>query len=469
VAIWGKKNKDKDPESREDRKKAGLIRGLWRKFRGIDWKNPVNRWKLLFVSLVGCIVVFGGGYGVLTMTNSPTFCASCHEMAPEYSTFTASAHNQISCVQCHIKPGFTNMITHKMKSVKEVYYHVTGVPEQIVQTQEEAVSNENCLQCHSKNRLVTASGDLKVNHKGHIEEDIPCITCHAGVVHAKMATRGINVEEVRGKWTVESAEKLMEKKYLRPNMGTCIDCHDQVNNGVKPWKEAAYNVPPNPEELEKQIEENKKEGATETTKETATEVTTEATHQAETTEAEALAAHEQKTQDIILQAVGKQQKDVKLSMRCETCHKKVKVPKSHKVEGWNGQHGGTALQELDKCVNCHQDSKWIREIPKEDIISLLKMKESKTKYTPNITIVKDQSRINKFCSACHSNRPSGHVDSDQWLTAHASKAKTDNQKSECFVCHDREKPKPGSTEVKAPTDVYCQYCHRTGFKSDKKK
>lgn len=145
------------------------------------------------------------------MTNSPTFCASCHEMAPEYSTFTASAHNQISCVQCHIKPGFTNMITHKMKSVKEVYYHVTGVPEQIVQTEEEAVSNENCLQCHSKNRLVTASGDLKVNHKGHIEKDIPCITCHAGVVHAKMATRGINVEEVRGEWTKESAEKLMEK------------------------------------------------------------------------------------------------------------------------------------------------------------------------------------------------------------------------------------------------------------------
>ena len=255
MAIWGKKYKDKDPESREDRKKAGLISGLWQKFRGIDWKNPVNRWKLLFVSLVGCIVVFGGGYGVLSLTNSPTFCSSCHEMAPEYSSYTASAHNQISCVQCHIKPGFTNMITHKMKSVKEVYYHVTGVPKQIVQTEEEAVSNENCLQCHSKNRLVTASGDLKVNHKGHIEEGIPCITCHAGVVHAKMASRGINVEEVRGKWTAKSAEKMMEEKYLRPNMGTCIDCHDQVNNGVKPWKEAAYSVPANPEEVAKKLEE----------------------------------------------------------------------------------------------------------------------------------------------------------------------------------------------------------------------
>ncbi|WHY66342.1 NapC/NirT family cytochrome c [Neobacillus sp. SuZ13] len=459
MAIWGKKNKDKDPESREDRKKAGLIRGLWQKFRGIDWKNPVNRWKLLFVSLVGCIVVFGGGYGVLTMTNSPTFCASCHEMAPEYSTFTASAHNQISCVQCHIKPGFTNMITHKMKSVKEVYYHVTGVPEQIVQTEEEAVSNENCLQCHSKNRLVTASGDLKVNHKGHIEKDIPCITCHAGVVHAKMATRGINVEEVRGEWTKESAEKLMEKKYLRPNMGTCIDCHDKVNNGEKPWKEAAYNVPPNPEELEKKLEEKSKEATA--------KVSTEATTEGENPEAVA-AEHDVKTQEIILQAIGKQKKDVKISMECKTCHKQTEIPKTHQTVNWSNNHGRTAVQLLDKCVNCHQDSKWVRAIPKEDIMSLLKMGNQKVKYTPNLTLVKDQARTNKFCSACHADRPSGHGESDQWLTAHADKAKTATQKSECMVCHDREKPKAGPTDAKAPTDVYCQYCHRTGFKSDGK-
>nr|WP_207627632.1 MULTISPECIES: NapC/NirT family cytochrome c [Bacillaceae] len=440
-----------------------MIRRLWQKFRAIDWKNPVNRWKLLFVSLVGCIVIFGGGYGVLSLTNSPSFCASCHEMAPEYSTYTASAHNNISCVQCHIKPGFVNMVTHKMKSMKEVYYHVTGVPEQIVQTEEEAVSNENCLQCHSKNRLVTASGDLKVNHKGHIEEGIPCISCHVGVVHAKIVTRGINTEDVRGHWTKENAEKLVEKKYLRPNMGSCIDCHDKVNNGEKPWEDVAYNVPPNPEEVEKKLEEK----AIETSGEVATEKTNEGVT-TEEKEAEALAAHDQKTQEIILQAIGKQQKDVKLSMACETCHKKIKVPKNHKVEGWAGNHGGDAIQQLDKCVNCHQDSKWVREIPKEDIMSLLKMGNQKEKYVPNMTLVKDQARTNKFCSACHADRPESHGESNQWLTGHADKAKTSDMKAECFVCHDRDKPKADSTDAKAPTDVYCQYCHRTGFKSDVK-
>ncbi|TDK62490.1 cytochrome C [Bacillus salipaludis] len=454
--LGKKKNSEADPELRENRKKSGPIKRLWQMWRDIDWTNPVTRWKLLFASLVGCIVVFGGGYGVLSITNSPSFCSSCHEMAPEYTTYTASAHNQISCVQCHIKPGVTNMLTHKVKSMKEVYYHVTGVPKQIVQTEEEAVSNENCLQCHSKNRLVTASGDLKVNHKGHIEKDIPCITCHAGVVHAKIAARGLNIDSARGEWTEKNAQKLIEEKYVRPNMGTCIDCHDKVNKGEKPWKDVAYTVPPNPEELEKLAEGKNKAASTKPVKE-------------DENTAELAANHDQKTQEIILQAIGKQKTNVKVSMECGTCHKKLKVPRSHKVALWNQQHGSTAVQELNKCVTCHQDSKWVREIPKEDIISLLKLGVKKSHYQPDIKVVKDQSRINKFCSTCHNKRPPGHTKSDQWLTAHSTKALTAEAKSQCFVCHDQKKPKPGSTDTKAPTDVYCEYCHRTGFKSPVKK
>jgi cytochrome c-type protein NapC len=146
------------------------------------------------------------------------------------------------------------MLTHKVKSVKELYYHFTTVPNQIVQTTEEEISNQNCFQCHSKNRLVTASGDLKVNHKGHINEGIPCVTCHSGVVHAKISARDLNLAKDRSDWTDKNAEKLIEEKYLRPNMGTCIDCHDKVNKGEKPWLDPAYSVPPNPEEARKSKE-----------------------------------------------------------------------------------------------------------------------------------------------------------------------------------------------------------------------
>jgi nitrate/TMAO reductase-like tetraheme cytochrome c subunit len=334
--------------------------------------------------LVGCIIVFGGGYGVLSFTNSPSFCSSCHEMAPEYSTYTASAHNQISCVQCHIKPGVVNMLTHKVKSLKEVYYHVTGVPNQIVQTEEEAVSNQNCLQCHSENRKVTASGDLKVDHKKHIDEGIPCITCHSGVVHAKMAARELNVGKDRSEWTSkQNAEKLIEEKYLRPNMGTCIDCHNKVNKGEKPWEEIAYSIPTNPEEAEKAKETEKAPtGNTEETK--------------------------QDTQEIILQAIGTNKTNGKLSMECKTCHQseEIGIPKNHQAADFDKNHGPASVQQLDKCVTCHQDSNWTKEIPKQDIMTLLKYGNKAPKYVPNAEAAKEEAKINTFCNTCHTNLPS---------------------------------------------------------------
>jgi cytochrome c-type protein NapC len=300
-------------------------------------------------------------------------------MAPEYSTYTASAHNQISCVQCHIKPGITNMLTHKVKSLKEVYYHVTGVPNQIVQHEEEAVSNQNCLQCHSKNRLVTASGDLKVDHKKHIDEGIPCISCHSGVVHAKMAARDLNVGADRAQWTSkQNTQKLIEEKYLRPNMGTCIDCHNKVNKGEKPWEESAYNVPANPE-----VEGTKPGDTGSTTAVTKTE-----------------------TQDIILQAIGTDKAHTKISMECKTCHSEMSIPNYHQTADFNSNHGTDAVQQLDKCMNCHQDSNWLRPIAKQDIMTLLKYGDKALKYVPNSQQANQEAKTNTFCSSCHKNLPS---------------------------------------------------------------
>ncbi|MDP4107451.1 MAG: NapC/NirT family cytochrome c, partial [Bacillota bacterium] len=146
-----------------------------------DRKKAFNWWKLFFVSIFICIVFLSMGLGVNGYTNSSSFCSSCHEMTPEYITYSKSAHYKISCVQCHIKSGFKNSIQGKKDLLSEVIQYLRYKPTQILETKKFAVSNENCLQCHSKNRLVTASGDLKVNHQGHIEKGIPCITCHEGI------------------------------------------------------------------------------------------------------------------------------------------------------------------------------------------------------------------------------------------------------------------------------------------------
>jgi nitrate/TMAO reductase-like tetraheme cytochrome c subunit len=420
------------------------LRRLWRKPSKIDWKNPVNKWKLLIGVLVGLLVVFGGGYGVLSFTNSSTFCASCHEMAPEYATYTASTHNQISCVQCHIKPGFTNVITHKINSMKEVYRHVTNVPGQIVQTEKEVITNQNCSRCHSKNRLVTASGDLKVNHNGHIEKNIPCITCHSGVVHSKMAARGLNINEYLGYWTKANTKKVIAEKYLRPSMGICIDCHIKVNKGEKPWKDIAYSVPSNPEKVKK--ENNSLAGVSPT----------------EVAESQDLEKEKgQETQRIVFQTIAKQKTNVKLSMKCKTCHKKINVPNSHKNNDWDFNHGSNiAIKRLEQCLNCHQDSNWINKIQKADIVSLFIMDNQKVKNKTNLI---NQVRNNQFCSSCHTNYPPSHASGGLWIEGHAWASNNDEDKLKCYVCHNNKKMQIGKIYTKAPSDLYCEYCHKNGF------
>ncbi|ALC88788.1 cytochrome C [Bacillus sp. FJAT-18017] len=468
MAFWRKsKNTETispETETREGKKKVGLIRGLWRKFKNIDWKNPVNKWKLGFVLMFALIAMSGTVYGAIAFTSNPSFCASCHEMAPEYQTFKASAHSEIKCTQCHIEPGAKNMVLHKIESMKEVYYHVVGPPDPIVQTV--PVMKVNCGQCHSDNRLVTATGDLKVNHKGHVKEGVPCITCHAGVAHGKVVDRGINGSETYDFWTEENVDKLMTKEYINPNMGTCIDCHDKVNKGQKPWENIAYSLPVNTHGTNADKEGGHgAETAVATEKGHGEEAGAEP-HEASVSGIQGAHETEKKTQDIILQALGKQKKDVKLSMECFTCHKEIAVPKNHDSKNWDQSHGGTALKELNNCINCHQDSKWIRDIAKQDIKTLINDHGKEDKYVPNIKTVKDESRESAFCSTCHAERPAGHVDSDTWLTKHASKAQSKEDKASCYVCHDKEKPED-ITKSTAPTDVYCQYCHRTGFKDEK--
>ncbi|MDP4084437.1 MAG: NapC/NirT family cytochrome c [Bacillota bacterium] len=395
-----------------------------------DTKKSSSRFTKIIIGIIGFFVILiGCGFGVNAYTSSPTFCKSCHEMQPEYATYSESVHKNINCVKCHDKPGIQNIIPNKVRLIKEVYTHFTGVPKQIVVKNLDDVPTENCLQCHTKTKLVKATGDLIVNHPGHIlKDEIPCITCHAGISHGKIAARGLNIAENRSKITQLNAVEIMAKKDVKPNMGTCIDCHDKVNHGEKPWKDNNYVIPP--------LTQNS----------TIIGVTDNI-------------AQDQKTQELILQAIGKQKANVKISMGCKTCHKIVNIPIVHKNMDWQVNHGNMAMQELDKCLTCHQDSKWVKAVPKENVTSIVDSGNQKANYITNYLQVKEQSRVNQFCKACHSNEPPSHTQSFNWSTEHAEASSTDEEKSNCYICHDSETPKQGSTVPKAPASS-CQSCHQ---------
>ena len=425
---WNPDEENRDPASREERKA----------------KIPIKRWRRLVVALTMFLAMLGLIYGAISFTSTPSFCATCHEMAPEHVTFQASAHNQIKCTQCHIEPGTKNLVIHKVESLKEVYYHIVGAPDPIVQTV--GVTNENCEQCHSRNRLVTATGDIIVNHEGHIDEGIPCITCHSGVAHAKVVERGINDSETYPAWTKENADKLMGEKYEKPNMGTCIDCHDKVNQGKKPWKDLAYSLP---EKTHGKKKEAVKVVALQETAETMASI-----DHREIPES---------TQRIILEAIGLQETDVKLSMECFTCHQKINTPENHNLKNWNQQHGEFSMEELNECLHCHQDSLWIKKLAKQDIRSLLVEKKKEEPTKQDLFTVISKSRSNHFCSTCHANKPADHIDRHQWLyNTHRHNSNSPEERRNCFVCHENEKPDEKELDL-APSDVYCEFCHKGDF------
>ncbi|WP_053597785.1 hypothetical protein [Bacillus sp. FJAT-18017] len=173
------------------------------------------------------------------------------------------------------------------------------------------------------------------------------------------------------------------------------------------------------------------------------------------------------TQKIILDAIDGQGKDVKLSMACKTCHREINTPNNHDNADWEKSHGLYAVKELNECLNCHKDSLWIKQLEKQDIKTLLSETKPEELKSNNLSAAIDASRNNYFCTICHATPPKNHIDRDDWLfNSHRQESVTQEQRKNCYVCHDNEKPIGNKTT--APSDVYCDFCHKGLFSNEPK-
>ena len=396
----------------------GLIKRPFAK--GTAKLRSMNR-KNLIVLLLGCVVVLCAFTGVaLKVTSTPQFCSSCHEMSPEYTTWENSSHAKIACVQCHIEPGFINLVSHKMNSLEQLYLHLTGgVPKTIVMN--EPIKNDVCEQCHSTVRQVTPSGDILIPHDKHLAQGISCVACHAGVVHGFITERGLTeADKGRADWTADKAKQAVNFTDTKLTMEVCLNCHEQVNQGKKPWLE------------------NEGQGQTEQQR-----------------------VDEQKQiQQIAATATGKLTEPTPTTttnntglhppvLQCDECHSAIKTPPSHQTDSWKTTHGITARQDVTYCASCHSREKERAAVTKD-------------------TNVADYARSNSFCASCHATRPASHLQSEeQWLPTHPSVIQKQGGADGCLTCHDISKPspKPQTTDqlpgeaLPSPNPVYCNECH----------
>lgn len=359
---------------------------------------------------IALILIVAGGAG-LKVTSSNSFCISCHEMQPEHLTFQVTSHAQFSCTTCHVTPGVGNYIQSKVKVLGYISKHLTRKDTQPI-VANAPIPNQVCEGCHSTMRKVTASGDINIPHDKHLQQGIACTACHGGVAHAFVAERGLNTQENLATWTVAKAEQVSKFDDTKTAMEACMDCHEQVNQGKKPW------------------EDNQGLGKTEAQRVAERQ---DAQKQAQTGNG--------KLPQAVPTMASTGASQLTAPMRCAPCHLKIQTPVSHVDKSWGTTHGITAANDVKYCADCHSRQR-------ERVLITAQ------------TTVQDYARSNSFCAACHEKRPETHLANKQlWLPAHSSIVK-DKGAQNCLVCHEISKATDqNDKKIPGVNAVTCNTCH----------
>lgn len=222
----------------------------------------------LIVLVVGLAVFAFANYEIIHYSSSPGFCRMCHPGTTtgplsEVHTWEKNIHAkaEVSCLDCHGKPGALGYLVAKMGGLVDLYGEIFKSKEHKMEILKEAhedpkyaaklVPNETCLFCHSdasnkKTRAETfmsigvhfrmldgvvnpefrkskgltdiieegvkPATDVEPKHKSHIAAGITCVDCHLGVAHS-------------GEFQTKT------------KMKTCFKCHDKLRPGKMPANE----------------------------------------------------------------------------------------------------------------------------------------------------------------------------------------------------------------------------------------
>ncbi len=144
-------------------------------------------------------------WGINSYISSSLMCKSCHIIKPYYLSWQKSTHSDISCLQCHTRLGFKNMILYRFSSLKNfVTYYTTGKLKKRIYR----LPSQICTNCHVLERKVTPRGDLIIPHAKHAQiEGVICLDCHKNLVHGKGGRKNA------------------------PVMETCYNCHGKKFRG----------------------------------------------------------------------------------------------------------------------------------------------------------------------------------------------------------------------------------------------
>ena len=169
-------------------------------------------------------IVFWGGFNwAMELTNTETFCVSCHEMYDNvYQEYKNTIHYnnrsgvRATCPDCHVPKEWIHKVVRKIRATNELYHKVLGsidTPEkfeakrlelaQNVWRSMKATDSRECRNCHGFDYMdYTRQGRRAI--KAHSEE-LPagktCIDCHQGIAHELPDMHEVDPSAVVGETT----------------------------------------------------------------------------------------------------------------------------------------------------------------------------------------------------------------------------------------------------------------------------
>ena len=200
-------------------KKSGLRETLGR---------PSTRYSVASLVVVGIglgVLLWGGFNWAMELTNTETFCISCHEMRVNvYEEYKKTVHYNNSsgvratCPDCHVPKEWHHKLVRKIKASNELYHKALGTidtPEkfeakrlelaQHVWDSMKATDSRECRNCHEFGSMdLTAQGRRAVaQHEKAAKEGKTCIDCHKGIAHSLPDLHEVDPSAVAGESRTE--------------------------------------------------------------------------------------------------------------------------------------------------------------------------------------------------------------------------------------------------------------------------
>jgi cytochrome c-type protein NapC len=189
---------------------------------------------LIFFGLFFLGIFSWGGFNwAMELSNTESFCISCHEMENNvYQEYRSTIHYsnrtgvRATCPDCHVPKEWHHMVVRKIVATNELFQKAIGT----IDTREKFLSRRSYLA-------------EKVWHDMRNSQSRECRNCHnfvymdiekqqsvAGQIHASASTQGLSCIDCHMGIAHELPEELISKEHLRfeKEKWPCGNCHVEM-------------------------------------------------------------------------------------------------------------------------------------------------------------------------------------------------------------------------------------------------